>query len=1506
MWYKVPKIIKKTVTFLLVPGAILVLLPVFLFLILRIPFVQTYVIKGLTKYISSEIRSTVSVGKVEFAYFNKLILDDIIIKDRNNDTLLFAKKVTAGIRQLDLKKGIIRFGRVSIKEPVIGLITDSTGSSNLAWYLDKISSKSADTTKNPNSLFHISHVTIENGRFAHIDRRSKPSSAPIDFGKLRIDSIQGVVENFAVRSDSTMLDINELSFRESNGFRVKRLSSHLLLNNSNIIFTGINLICDSSIINARRVALMADSAGSFNRFLQEVRLDVNLNKSLVYLSDINYFAPLVKDLNESVWLSGHVSGTVSELKGRNIRMSYKNETNLDCSFDLSGLPDIKNTFIFFQINDFRSVSKDIEQINIPGKGKILVPDPLKKLGVVSFSGTFTGFTTDFVAYGKINTTKGLISIDISLRPEEKNKFRIKGLMKGIDIDLGSLTGNSDLLGKLTVETNVDGSTESFKKFAVNLTGMIDSVDINNYRYRDVELKGSFTDKAWDGDIKIHDRNIDMELLGMFDFNNKLPEFDFTLNLRKARFYNLNIDKKDTTSAASLLLTANFRGNSIDNLDGEIRLLNSSFRKYGKNLEVFDFSLKTFSENSRPAISLRTDFVDVDLKGRYNYTGLGNVARNALSVLIPSGYGRQKLPVTRGENDFSFNIRLKKTDELNNFLKTGMLIAENSTITGRILPDSIIFINGESKSFSVNRNVFADLKFDAKFADTTASAEISSSNFNMSGVSDLKDLYLGLEAVPDAYKVLLSWDNKDKQVNKGRFEARGSFSAIQGAKGKYRMTLALLPGEVDVRDKVWKISPSELIVDSSSVKISRFSINNNENYFLIDGSVSENPLDTLSLKFNGISLSPLNSLYEKNNQGPDMIHLDIGGTLNGRITLTNLYKSFMFESDIRVRDFSLLDSKYGDILIESVWNNAKKVAEINASNNLDGTKMFDIAGYYDPDAKNMDLTFTADKLPLDALNPLLKFFASGIGGKASGKLRLSGDPGKPFLTGSVWAEDATLKIDYTQAKYKFSDSIRFDSKGINFNNITLKDEKGNRASLNGTIYHNHFLDFAVDLTLKTKDCMVLNTKPKDNDVFYGTAYATGVTTIRTDGPLLKFNISAKTGKNTKFYIPLNSSMSVAENNFVSFVQPAGTAKENKSSTAQPSTPNSSGIEIAFDLEITPDAEVQLIMDPKTGDIMKGTGRGNLNINLDSKGVFKMFGDYTIENGDYLFTLGNIINKSFGVESGGKISFNGDVEDADIDMKAIYKTKASLYDIMPGILPESKQNDRIPVECQLLLSGKLFNPTVGFDIYLPTADEETRAYLRSMIKSEEEMSRQFLFLLVMNSFYSDQGSATQPLPAGMGSATVGVTTMEMLSNQLSNWLSQISNDFDIGVVYRPGTTLLPNSQELQVALSTQVLNDKVAINGNFDVAGAQATGTTGTMSGTNSFTGMFNVEYKINEKIRFKFFNRSNDNFYIDNGILYTQGVGLFFRQDFNKFKDLLKKSDKSDMKKAKRTKPVKTK
>lgn len=1487
------KIIKKILSILVIPAGVLFLMPVSILLILRIPYVQTNLVKGVTNLMSQELNTTISVGSIEFTYFNKLNINDLLIKDQNQDTMIFAPSVKAGIIKTDPLRGVFILGRIEVNEPYLALITDTAGILNLNWYLDKIRGKK-DSSSADGSYINIRRIDIADGRFSLINRGSDPANIPVDFNNLRVSGISGTVERLKIRNDSVSMRLRGLSGYESKGFIIRKMNSDLTINGLDIILDEMNLECDSSLISCKKLHLQGDSLDMFSNFTRNVKLDIDFSKSYVHASDLSYFVPFLKGYSESFWLSGRVSGTIEELKGRNIQMSYGEITSFDCDFDLSGLPDINNTFIFLEINDFRSASGDIELIRIPGKEPILLPEPLRKLGVVSFSGTFTGFTTDFVTYGEINTGKGIISTDISLRPEGRNRFRIMGLVKGTGIDLGDLSGSNNLLGNMTIEANVDGFTDSFKTFNATLSGTIDSVEINSYLYRNVILNGSFKDKAWDGNIRINDRNLKMDLSGMLDFNGVLPQFDFTLDLKKARLHNINIDKTDTSSAASFLLIANLEGNNIDNLDGEIKVLNSRFRKFNNNLELSNFSLTTSTGDSKPDISLTTDFIDAELYGRYSFSGMKKVVNNIMATLIPSKYADSRTEINPKENDFNFEIKFKDTDRLNRFLETGLEIAKNSIITGAVKSDSLIKIEGNARSFSFGTSSFNDMLLDARFSDTIFNAVIKSKSFNLAGISDLKSLIMNLHTVPDSFSFDLNWDNKETLHNSGNFRAAGVFNRSGGNENKLNVAIDLLPGEVYSRSNLWKIYPSTITVDSSSVRLKMFTVRNNENHIIINGAISEDPADTLSMSFNGINLNPLNNLYEKRMGNPDnIIHLAIGGTLNGKANITNIYRNFMFESDLVIKDFSLLESRYGDIRLFSLWNKDKELVDIEASNNFEGARMFNIRGSFDPRSKNIDLFADADDLPIDALNPLLGFFASDINGKATGRVHLTGELSEPELTGSLMVRNAGMKVDYVQARYTFTDSIRFVKGGIKFNNIQFSDDRGNNAFLTGTVYHNHFKDYNVDLSLKTNNCMVLNTRSKDNELFYGTAFASGVTTLKTEGSLVRFDISARTGKNTRFYIPLNTSSSVTENKFISFVEPQTGPGSDITGITKETPVSSTAMEIAFDLDITPDAEVQLIMDPKTGDIMKGTGTGKLNISLDRKNVLKIFGDYVIENGSYLFTLGNIINKSFDVEEGGTITFTGDVDNAEINIKAIYKTKASLYEIMPDLLSDEKQKEKIPVECHLLLTGRLFNPRVGFDIYLPTADEETRAYLKSMIKSDEDMSRQFLFLLVMNSFYADQSIKTS---TSIGSSAVEVTTMEMLSSQLSNWLSQISNDFDIGVAYRPGSTDMPNSQELQVALSTQLLNDKVVINGNFDVAGTPGSAGNQTAPGTSTFTGAFDIEYKINEKIKFKVFNRSNDNFYTDNGIQYTQGIGLFYREDFNKLKDLFKKKkEKSEMK-----------
>jgi hypothetical protein len=1482
------KNIKKSFKFLIIIAGIIIVLPTLIYSLLRIPAVQTLLIHRMTSHLSEKVRATISVGKMEYLFFNKLNISDVLIKDKNNDTLIYVQKATITIRNIDVRNKSYSLGRITVSRPVLAFITDTTGEMNLMWYLDKLRNKN-DTVNKPGSTIKIDRIEVSDARFSLINNKGAISKIPTDFNNLRLSGINGTLEDFLIQEDTTSFNIDDLAFREAEGFTVKRMNSKVTLARNDILFQSAQINCDSSILNVPHVQILGDSSTSFRNFIEDVRLEILLDKSLVSSSDLKYFVPFSKNIKETLWLSGRVSGNISELRGRNIKISYGSLTSLDCDFDISGLPDLENSFIYLGINSLITNAKDFEKINIPGKSPIKLPELFYKLGNVFFDGSFTGFTTDFVAYGSLRTSQGTISTDISCRPEESDRFKVNGLVKGISIALGQLTGKPEIFGNLSMRANVNGYAYSLEKFSGKLTGLIDSIEFNNYKYRNISLNGDFTEKTWDGNVKVADKNIRMEILGMFDFSSELPEFDFTLNLEKADLYKLNFDKPDTSSSLSMLLTANFRGTNIDNLDGEIKLLNSSLKKYGNTLELYDFSIRTFIENAKPAISLRTDYVDADLKGNYSFAGLGTIFKSSLASMMPSRFQATGRNSEDGKNSFTFNINFKETEKLSNFFRLGILLADKSNVNGTVLSDSIMRISGFAKTLAFKGNLFKDLSLEANYKSPELTVSLKSSSLLLLGQSELKGFTADLNTIPDKFDFTLNWDNKDANLNRGNFTAKGYFIKSENDKSKPALNIDIGSTDIYSRNNPWQISPSHITIDSNSLSINKLYISNKDNYYLINGTVSENPGDTLYLKFKGIDISWLNVLTSRKNN-PDQISLAFKGKLNGDVMLSDVYRNPLLESNLKIIGFSMLQSDYGDLSVLSTWNNEKKVADIHASNLLDGKKMLDISGYYDPALKSINLTGIADKLPVDALNPLLKIFASGINGTASGKVNLSGETNKLVLKGALLAENASLKIDYLQAKYKLNDSIRFEKNAILFKNVKVTDEKGNNATLNGSVNHKYFKGWGADLMVTTNDCMVLNTRQKDNELFYGTAYATGVTTIKSGPGILSFDASAKTGKFTKFYIPLNTSETVSAYSFVTFINHDTTLTPGKTNNANTPAATHVGIELNFDLEITPDAEVQLIFDPKVGDIMKGRGSGDLNISLDRKGEFKISGDYIIEDGDYLFTLKNILNKSFSVENGGKIMFNGDIDNAEIDIKAIYKLKASLYEI----LKDEKFNERIPVECQINLSGKLFNPVVSFNIYLPLADEETRTYLKNVITTEEELSRQFLYLLVMNSFYSDPSYGTSlTSTTNTGTAAMAITTTEMLSNQLSNWLSQISNDFDIGFVYRPGQKDI-NDQEVQVALSTQFLNDKVVVNGNFDVRGPG-----GISDNTNQLTGDFDLEYKLTDKIRLKVFNRFN-NPYTGRQAPYTQGFGIFFKQDFDKFSDLFKKKVKTEKKKEKAT------
>jgi hypothetical protein len=519
----------------------------------------------------------------------------------------------------------------------------------------------------------------------------------------------------------------------------------------------------------------------------------------------------------------------------------------------------------------------------------------------------------------------------------------------------------------------------------------------------------------------------------------------------------------------------------------------------------------------------------------------------------------------------------------------------------------------------------------------------------------------------------------------------------------------------------------------------------------------------------------------------------------------------------------------------------------------------------------------DSLSVVLLETLIRKNFSDIHGFASGHLKLHGTPDKILLNGALSGSNAGLTIDYTQVGYTFSDSVYFKGDTILFDNITINDGFNNKGIFNGTLVHTNFRDMIYNLSLNSPKILALNTTSNDNEQFYGKVFTNGRFTITGFRKDVTLNGSGSTLPGTSVNIMQGNETEIKQYDFIQFV--SEDEEEKKEFYFARNEEDKGDFQLNLVIRATPDARAQLIYNPQIGDVIKAQGEGILLFGMDSEGDITLSGNYTVEKGDYLFTLQNVINKRFSIEQGGTLVWSGDPYNAIIDINAVYKLKASLYDLLVNNYEDIYQNQRIPVECKIKLTEYLSNPSIKFEIDFPTVEERIVDELQQFFITDEEMNKQILSLLVLGKFYTPEylrGTFEAQNPN-----VIGTTASELFSNQLSNWLSQISNVFDVGFNYRPGNQI--TNDEVEVALSTQMFNDRVTLNGNI------GNNANPNSANNSQLVGDFDVNVKLipSGKIQLKAYNRSNNSLIYETAP-YTQGVGFSFQEDYNTFEELLKK------------------
>jgi len=607
-------------------------------------------------------------------------------------------------------------------------------------------------------------------------------------------------------------------------------------------------------------------------------------------------------------------------------------------------------------------------------------------------------------------------------------------------------------------------------------------------------------------------------------------------------------------------------------------------------------------------------------------------------------------------------------------------------------------------------------------------------------------------------------------------------------------------------------------------------------------------------------------------------ISIGGMVTGKATLRSVLQQPIFEANLDVKGLSLNHKLIGNGHISSNWDklNSQLLAHgkfVNAGNDT----ILVANGVYTPRNDTLNVYFKPHNFSIEFLNPYLESVVQNVNGYINGNVRMFG-PLKHGISfdGDVLLSKGQVSVKMLKTTYFIDDSVHLTQKTIEFRNIKIYDQEKNPASLNAMLTHNGFFQhMKFDATIAGTNILALNTHAEDNDYIFGKAYANGSVHIFGDEKEANILVNAISQPNTKCYIQMGGNSKASNNTFINFVNKKNYTTKNTVTTHK-QIGTDMNVKVNLQIEITPNAEMELIVDPKAGDMISGTGNGNLRVGFDTFSDLKLYGTYTINQGYYLFTLQNLFRKEFKIDQGSTLAWTGNPRNAQVNIRALYPLTASLKDLIdPSQLGSMRTS--IPVNCVLKLTDNLTKPNIVFDIDLPQSDEGVKQLVRNTINTDEMMNRQILYLLVFNRFYTPDYMRTAST-SNLGTNEAISFATSTLSAQLNNWISQLSknNNFSIGFDYRQ-TDQLSSDYQAQILYQP---NNRWIVNGNIGYRNDILT------TNTNRFISDVDFQYLLTEsgKLRFKAYNHTIDRYQLRTAT-QTQGVGFIYKEDFVSVKDL---------------------
>lgn len=1465
----------------------LIFLPLLVALLFEIPAVQNFVAREATEIISRKLGTRISIDRVDIGLFYRVSLDGFYVEDFQRDTLLYAGRLDARIKSLGLFGGGLVFSRAELSDARFCLRETPDGEMNIKQVVDKLSKKDKARAEGKFRL-EIERLETDGLDFCMERLEHRNPSYGVDFADMHLIDIRAELKNFTIDGPVIHTDIGRLAMRERSGFVVEDLAGCLCIANGCIDIREGHIRTAKSNIELPSLSLIGLDWALYKNFVEEVDITAQVVNTTLSSDDIAYFSPKMKDWHLTLTdVNADVSGPVADMSGslRSVRTGA--DTKLSVDFAAQGLPDVGKGHFKADISELTTSAADVDRLAAALTGKNLPDEVLriaKNAGKIGLTGKFDGTLTAFAADAALATEIGGATCLLQVSSLRDGCRGVLGDVKTSSLQLGELLEN-DLLGPLSLNVHVNGELSSEHSDA-EVSGEILRLGINGYDYDSLRMKGHLVNREFNGLIEARDRNLRFDFRGLLDLNDEQrPRYDFALDLEEANLAALGVNRRDSVSVLAARIAARAVGRTLDDLNGIIFVRDVSYRYNDRELAADSVVIVGRNSLSDKFIRLRSDFVDADYEGKTSYKEVFAYLQQRFREYVPTldgGPGWQAqhpdtVELADGYSQLTVNVR--KINPLVNAVSPGLQIADGSQLLLRINPanDKLSF-EAASDYIERGRMLVTRLNLDAHnrgdslvFAASTEDLYLNS--FHMSRV--------GMSGGAKDNKLELITDFADTIGDvSGRIGFRSEFARGRGPAGR-QIDLRLTPSYISRGEKTWNIYTDGITADTSRIRIDRFRMVNAGQQLLLDGVVSRRLQDSVQLTLHNFELAPFS-------QFTSSMGYRVDGRTNGSATMKAVLGAGEVQADIVVDSISINDLAVPSIWLRSRWDFIQNRAGIlvQQRENLDTL----VRGFYAPSQKRYYARATLDAVELSALDPLLKGVVERTGGNADVDIALRGSGKEANLSGQIAVRDFTTTVDFTQVTYTMPRAvIEVKNNHLIAEGVPLYDPEKNEGLFSIDLNLEHLSNIFYSVKVLPKELMVLNTTSKDNDLFYGRIFASGSATIAGSKGGVKMDIVATTEGDSEFYMPLSGQSNAKTADFVTFVTPEqidttdylvrkkllfqqqGRKKEAAGST----------MDITMALNVQDNTAFQLVIDPTVGSALKGRGNGMLNLHINpGNGIFNMYGDYTLIEGSFLFSLQNIITKKFIIESGSMIQWTGEPVDARLDINAVYKLKTSLQPLLNTVTASSDDDqsgsrisDRsVPVDCKIHIGGRLSNPQLDFSVVVPVTDIETQAAVASVLNTQEAQAQQFISLVALGTF-SNSGSAN------IGASSGVATGLEMLTNQLTNWFS--TDDYRIILNYRAGSEM--TGDEVDFGFSTNLINNRllVEVEGNYIIDNKQA-----VSNNVSNFMGEAHVTWLIDKSgnLRLKAFTQTIDRFDENQGLQET-GIGISYKEDFNNFKDL---------------------